>query len=385
MSDDQIDYQIDKTHLKSTKQILPHVQKALPSANITKEKVKAVNKTRPKDKHPHSKKRYYYPVFSNHRYGFMMDLLEQSRDRDPKIYPAYFMILININTKYAYAIPLENKNQNTINDALQDFIKDHKIVSIVCDNEGAFTSNLVLKTLTDNKISIKIITEQRHTALSVIDRFIRTLRDMNTPTVKSSRQSDDPKYRDFSRKRMDKLLNIYNNTVHTSTDHTPTEMESDPSLEQKYIIKKIYETERRRKVKDFELQEGMYVRYILPKDPNKKHRYKVSPEAYIISHKDGNSYVIMAEDGTTKTVSRWRLFPLGKTLPKKHKFAKTFGNNMGTVDKIISYNSSTKKYRVSFVLPDGSSYEDEIRETNLRGSNPQIMSALEKAYRKKND
>ena len=99
---------------------------------------------------------------------------------------------------------------------------------------------------------------------------------MNTPTVKTQRQSSHPKYRDFSVKRMNKLLNIYNNTVHSTTNHTPAEMEQDPNLETQYITEKLYQLERRRKQKDFELQPDTYVRYILPKDPHTKSRFKVS-------------------------------------------------------------------------------------------------------------
>ena len=65
-------------------------------------------------------------------------------------------------------------------------------------------------------MSLRIITEQRHSALGIIDRFIRTLRDMNIPTVKSEHQSTHEKYRDFTVKRMNKLLEIYNNTTHSA-------------------------------------------------------------------------------------------------------------------------------------------------------------------------
>ena len=91
---------------------------------------------------------------------------------------------------------------------------------------------------------------------------------------------------------MNKLLNIYNNTVHSTTNHTPAEMEQDPNLETQYITEKLYQLERRRKQKDFELQPDTYVRYILPKDPHTKSRFKVSPEAYRISHRDGNAYPV---------------------------------------------------------------------------------------------
>jgi hypothetical protein len=377
-TDAEIDLAIDKTHLKETKKIHPHVQRR--HVDATLERVEKVNKTRPKDKHTHRKKNYYYPIFSNHPYTFQIDLLEQSKDRDKDRYPAFYVIIINVNTKFGYAFPIEDKKQDTIFEVIKDFCTDHRVLSFIGDEEGAFQSNKVLDWLSEHKISMKLITGQRHSALSVVDKFIRTLRDMNTPTVHTQRQSDDPKYRDFTVHRMNKLLNIYNETKHDSHGHTPREMENDIRLEKKFIIRKLYQLERRRKITDFELHQGMFIRYILPKDPNKKHRYKVSPEAYKISHREGNAYVIMAKDGTTKTIARWRIFPLGDTLPPKMKFANTFGNNTGTVNKINSYNKRSRKYNVEFAMPDGTTYNDEIHERNLRGSTPQQKSWLEKQF-----
>ena len=94
-TDAQIDLAIDKTHLKSSKKIAPHVQRQYVDA--TPERVDRVNRTRPRDEHPHKKKNYYYPIFSNHPYTFQIDLLEQSHDRDKQKYPAYFVIIINVN------------------------------------------------------------------------------------------------------------------------------------------------------------------------------------------------------------------------------------------------------------------------------------------------
>ena len=380
-SDLQIDIAIDKTHLKDTKKIYPHLRNKYP--DVSEKRVAAVNKTRPKDAHPHSKKNYYVPIFASHRGCYQMDLIEQSRNR-PEGYPAYYLTLINVNTKYGYAFPIDNKDQETIRDKLEEFIQsrppDSRVFSLVADQESAFRGNLVADLLEEHNIGLKMITDQRHTALAAVDRFIRMLRDMNTPTVHGKHQSDDPKYRDFSVNRMNKLLDIYNKTIHDSTGYTPEQMEQDKKLEEVFIIKKLYELERRKKITDFDLSEGTYVRYILPKDPMKKHRYKVSPEAYKISHKEGNAYVLQAQDGTTKTVARWRLFPVGKTLPPKLKFAKTFGNNMGVVSRIIAYWTGLHSYEVVFVDGDGNETQGLVHERALRGDRPHQRSPLEEAF-----
>lgn len=377
-SDAQINKAIDKLHLKSTQKLIPHLKKQF--ADVNAARVERVNKQRPKDIYPRKKQNYYYPIFSNHPYSFQIDLLEQSHDRDKDKYPAFFVIIINVNTKYAYAFPIENKNQDTIYNVIKDFVSNHRVISFTCDEEGAFQSNKVLNFLTERKISVKLINEKRHSALSVIDKMIRTLRDMNTPGVGSKHQSNDPKYRDFTKARMDKLLKIYNGTLHSSHGHTPEEMEKDTKLEKKFIIRKLYQLNRRRKITDFDLKPDTYIRYILPKDPKKKHRYKISPEAYKISHKEGNAYVIMAKDGTTKTIARWRMFPLGPNLPEHMKFANTFGNNDGTVSKINSYDKKNHRYNVEFTMPDGTTYNDTIHERNLRGTTPQIKSHMERLY-----
>jgi hypothetical protein len=372
----KIDVAIDKTHLKTDKQIIPHVQKVIPDA--TKKEIKAENATRPKDNHSHTKTNYYIPIFSPYSGAFQIDLLEQSRARDQTKYPNYYFIAININTRYAYAFPQEDKKAGTILKSIKKLCDETKVVSFVSDEEGGFVSEEVIDFLNEKHISLKTITEQRHTPLAIIDRFIRQLRDMNKPTVHGKSTSENPKYRDFSIDKMDKLIKIHNNTVHSETELTPTQMKNDSKLERSYIIKKLYERERRMKISDAELPEDSKVRYILDRDPLSKKRYKVSPEYYKVAGKDGKSFIIMAKDGSTKTVPRWKLFPVRDS--SKLKFGATFDNNRGELDSIESYNARTKEYQVKFKMPDGTFVKDKIKKLDMRGSNPQIPTKLEKEF-----
>jgi hypothetical protein len=376
-----MDRVIDKTHFKSLQKITPHVKAQIPTA--TDEEIKKAHKLRPTDEVPYHIENYYVPIFSTHPHSFQIDLLQNSTTA-PADYPKFFLIAININTKFGYATPTQSKKTKNVLNAIKKFVTDCRVSSIVCDEESAFVSQEVVDFLTEKKISLKIINSQRHSALGVIDRFIRTLRDMNTPTVTGKRTSDDPKYRDFTDKRMQKLLKIYNDTVHRTTKHKPNDMEGDRNLEISYIIKRLYDRERRTKVTDAELKEGSFVRYILPRKVLGKNRFKVSPEYYKISHRDGRAYVIMAKDGTVLTVARWRLFPVADV--SRLKMGKSFGNRYGTV---ISINGEQKgrngagdKYEVTFEGPDGERYDDVIPKINLRGSNPQIKSELEIEWEK---
>ena len=56
-TDDQIDRAIDKIHLKSTRKVIPHIQKQF--ADASPERVARINNLRPKDKYPRKKENYY--------------------------------------------------------------------------------------------------------------------------------------------------------------------------------------------------------------------------------------------------------------------------------------------------------------------------------------
>jgi hypothetical protein len=180
---------------------------------------------------------------------------------------------------------------------------------------------------------------------------------MNTPTRYSKETSTHRKYRDFTEKRMAHLLKIYNTTKNEATNMTPTEMADDPEAETKFIIRKLYQIERRRKITDFNLPIGAWVRYIIPRDPRKKARYKVSVERYQISGKAGNAYEMMAEDGSTLQVARWRLLPVDDENKDKWKIGTTLHKGgKGIVKEIVGvrYGKAHKKeYHVIWRVPEG--------------------------------
>jgi hypothetical protein len=367
----RIDKLIDKSHLRSNKEVVAYVKERLPNADerLIKQRNKRKKALRGKQRPKEITAHYWYPVFSNHTGGYQVDLLQKSKlpDKADKTddddtntganerqrdYPPFFFIAINTNTKYGYAYKMENKTEAEILRCLKLFWEDakHNVVSIRCDEEAGLDSRAVNDWFEENKISVKSIRDQNHTSLSVVDRFIRTLRDMNTPTEKTERTSMNRKYRDFTEKRMKKLVEIYNDTVHKTTGKKPKDM--DDEAEREYIIKKLYESERRHKLKDYNLAKKTYVKYILPRDGKKKHRYKVSPECYKIMGKDGHAYIIAARDGSTLILTRWRLIPLGRTLPKGMKLAQSVNDaKNGIIKKITNYNKEDDTYSVLWKNP----------------------------------
>jgi hypothetical protein len=279
---DDLDKVIDYVHRKQTKN---HQPKSDP-ADIERE---LEDKIMLRGKHGQGDLRhhYFHPIYSNHYHRYQIDLLAQSHvpketgkkddekgeaQEDGKVYPNFFFMAINTNTKYAYAYPIENKDIKSIKACFRHLkgATGGKLRDVVSDEEAAVNSKEMREWLNDNRIGIHFIPQQNHTALAVIDRLIRTLRDMNTPTRYSKETSTHRKYRDFTENRMNHLLKIYNTTKNEATHLTPTEMRDDPEAETKHIIRKIYQIERRRKITDFNLPIGSWVRYIIPRDPRRQ-------------------------------------------------------------------------------------------------------------------
>ena len=349
------------------------------SPNTSKKTISKAVKKRLHDKRPRQKQ-FMYKIYSHTPHSYMHDLLENPKQSTPP----YFHIFINVNTRFAYFEPLNSKSSQSINQSLQSFINKFHPTRLISDSEPAFTSKENIDLLTQHKVKQFIVQDlqHNHSSLGIIDRFIRTLRDMNQPKPTSKHESTDPKYKSFTTKKMDKLIKIYNNSYHSAIKMEPVQMQNDINLEKKHIIKHQKHKNKQSHLKDFDLPIGSYVRYILPRpDPkNPKKRTTTSFEAYKIDSRDGNLYNIMAQDGTTMMLPRFKLIP---TDLSNIKWAQSIPDRWnGTVDEILSYNPRTNKYKVNFTVPNSKPVTDEIPAINLRGKHPQLTAQIEEAFHK---
>ena len=114
------------------------------------------------------------------------------------------------------------------------------------------------------------------------------------------------------------LVETYNNTYHNTIGCTPKEMFDDIELEKEYIFKCMKKYEKQKTIKDFELKNGEYVRYVIARDPMNKKRYQVTHESYKIVGKKGRHYVLQARDGSTIIKPRFQLIAAD---PQKYNWA----------------------------------------------------------------
>ena len=234
------------------------------------------------------------------------------------------LLLININTRKAYAYALNNvevykvnqdskgsqakpigqneeytitysttnkKTTSNLINVFKQFLNDidHKITSLRFDNESAVKSKQFQTMLRNNGIKFIPVVEGSHTSLSLIDRLCRTIRDISyNMGIKILTQND-----------INKILNVYNNMYHSSLSKilgkkiTPNEVNDNPELEQQ-IINYCIDYNKQLKVlhPEIELKIGQICKVYQPFDKFKKRRRLLKKDYYKIVNKTGNIYTV---------------------------------------------------------------------------------------------
>jgi hypothetical protein len=375
MSHERVKAIIDRTHFRAFDKLYEVVKAEIPT--ITKKEVRKALMDRKKDKHlrRNQTRPYEIKIFSKSLNTWFMDLLDNGKDNTPR----YWHVFIGTNNRYAVAHPLNTKNADEVRRSLQAFIETYRPSKLTSDQEKSFMEKRNVELMKQNKVLLQTVAERNHSTLGLIDRFIRTLRDMNRPRDNEGKQSMDDEFKTFTVEKMNALIDEYNNSYHATIKCTPKEMFDDNDLEKEYIFKCIVRRDKQKKIEDFELKEGTYVRYVIGRDPMAKKRYQVSNESYKVVGKEGNHYIIEAADGTTMLKPRFRLV---RADVNKYKQAKTVeGAWNGVVKEIIDYDKRTNRYKVRFSNGvEEDDYTDTIPASNLRGRYPTLMSTLEKEY-----
>ena len=282
----------------------------------------------------------------------------------------YYLLAININTKYGYiSKSIKNKSVHAVLPEIKIFVDKFKPDSISCDNEPAFVSKDTVEYLISKDIELRVITEQVHSALGIINRFCRTIRDMLFQSKNLT---------------LEEAIKIYNNSYHRTIGMKPIDMQKDSELEEMYISKCIFENKAKIKKLHENIKPGTKVRFINEYENKlQKIRYKLSPYYYIVDSIDNFKAAIMANDGSIKSVPLYRIVKL-KPSETRIKFAETIdGTSRGIIDEIVDYNTKNKSAKVKFKLPNGKFQEQTIPVRYLREQIPTRISDLEMEFLKK--
>jgi hypothetical protein len=127
----------------------------------------------------------------------------------------YYLFAININTKYLYVFPSFAKDRRMVIESIgKMFIDKMEIKSIRGDYDKAFVSNVLTNYLTLGNIRYYFTLEMHTNRNRVVDRAIRTIRDMF--------YNLGPNASLFDNSLMQKVVHAYNNKIHKALFNTFT-------------------------------------------------------------------------------------------------------------------------------------------------------------------
>ena len=162
----------------------------------------------------------YFPITSNYKNQiWQIDLVDISNNASVNKNYHYILICIDICSRFVYAVPLKNKNANSVDDAMILIFKSAKPTVIECDKGSEFTNTSFKNLMNKNNIEIRYCEVGDHHKLGIIDRFVKTLRYKINKYV-STHQT--VKYIDA----LPSIIHSYNNTYHRGIEKKPSEVKN---------------------------------------------------------------------------------------------------------------------------------------------------------------
>ena len=212
------------------------------------------------------------------------------------------LIIIEGTTRKAWAFPLHTKDAKEVLFAFKIFLSniDMKIAKLVSDKGKEYNKIKAYNEAYNLFHYFQVVASQNmHTTLSRVDRFIRTLRDM---IKQYYRQARNPSWVMV----LKLLVDRYNNTPHSSLFlkdpthrdrkifYTPQQVWKNPELRRRIKLKDYLAKYKNYRRLDRDLSVGTHVRYrVLPKTmKSRNQKGYLSQYVAIIRQKMGNSYEI---------------------------------------------------------------------------------------------
>ena len=150
----------------------------------------------------------------------------------------YVLVVIDNFSKYGWAVPLKNKNAQTIKDSFENILLSSKTKPnlIESDRGKEFYNNIFQDFL--NKINIKLYSRNSSYGAVFAERFNRTIRDLLKKIVF---EKGDGNWIDVLQTKTKQ----YNNRIHSSTKLTP--IEASLKKNEGFVYKNLLD--KRKKVK----------------------------------------------------------------------------------------------------------------------------------------
>lgn len=202
---------------------------------------------------PVSKPSIYFPVVSLYPNElWQIDIIDFSNISTTNSNFKYVLLCIDVFTRKVYCEAIKSKSIGNIIEAMSTILNIESPHKIQCDLGSEFVAGQFKKLMKDNDIEIQFIDPQDSHKLGVINRMCRTLRSMINRYLTMYKTT---KYINV----LQKLIDNYNNTYHTTIKCTPNEAYKNKENIVNLTMKKWNEA----KANEPEFNVGDDVRYIL--------------------------------------------------------------------------------------------------------------------------
>lgn len=143
----------------------------------------------------------------------------------------FLLVVVDAFSKYAWVIPLKNKTDTSITDAIRNIFQEDGAPSTIQHDNGSEFVNKKLKELCDEYKVNQIVSAPYHPRSNgIAERFNRTLKSI---LAKFMVNYNTQHYIDV----LPKLIANYNNQVHSTTKQKPSELANDDEENEDMIQK----------------------------------------------------------------------------------------------------------------------------------------------------
>lgn len=236
-------------------------------------------------------------TFSKYINSYELDLMFFTFN--PNFNQAIYLVMININTRFAHIVLIPDRTIESIKRAISKLIYyGLKISHVRYDGELALNSIEMKEFWQSMNINFYSSTSKFTNKNRIVDRFIRTLRDLYFNSVGDKKLSYENQH-----DLMQQIVTFYNNTEHSSTGMTPAEMTYEH--EYKYIetMTRMDKMQRQKQIKEglYNLKNGDKIKVYLDMSKTSegffKKRGNYVHDATFIEYRHGN--VICDVNGVT--------------------------------------------------------------------------------------
>ena len=285
---------------------------------------------------------------------FQADLLDVSNLSGSNKNTKFLLTVIDVLSKYAYAIPLKRKTAYAVSCAFDKIFNERVPAMVHTDDGNEFKGNV--KALFDKYDVLHVISNDAKIKCSIVERFNKTLR---LKIARYLRHTGKRTYIDV----LDGLLDAYNHTVHSSTKMRPVDVTIET---QQQAFDNLYEGKSYREMlleayhKRAKLNVGDFVRLrIVKKTFGRGYQDNWSEQLYRVSHvyRTGAKPMFKIKTASHEELTRkYYQDDLQKVIPEVHSITATSRKRTraGVTEVEVLYEGAT----TTCWIPEASLFND---------------------------